>query len=77
MTPPPTQRHLAAPHVTQNGSGTLGLDGGNTFTGAATVAQGTLAAANNSALGATNGGTTVASEATLEIVANAINWVRK
>jgi autotransporter-associated beta strand protein len=59
--------------VTQTGSGTLILSAANTFTGAVTVAQGTLQAGNNAALGTTNGGTTVASGATLEIVANAIN----
>jgi autotransporter-associated beta strand protein len=59
--------------VSQTGSGTLALIGGNTFTGAVSVLQGTLQAGNNSALGTTNGGTTVASGATLEIIANAIN----
>jgi autotransporter-associated beta strand protein len=39
----------------------------NTFTGAVTVAQGTLQAGNVAALGTTNGGTTVSSGATLDV----------
>jgi len=59
--------------VTQNSSGTLVLGAANTFTGAVSVLQGTLQTGNNSALGTTNGGTTIASGATLDITANAIN----
>jgi fibronectin-binding autotransporter adhesin len=59
--------------VTQNGAGTLTLSGANTFAGAVTVAQGTLQIGNGSALGATNGITTVANGATLDFLANANN----
>jgi autotransporter-associated beta strand protein len=55
--------------LTQNGtsSGVLQLSGGNTFTGPVTVASGTLQTGSASALGATNGATTVASGATLDV----------
>jgi autotransporter-associated beta strand protein len=56
-----------------NTNGILTLSGVNSFTGAVTVAQGTLVIGNNSALGTTNGGTTVSSGATLDVGANAIN----
>jgi autotransporter-associated beta strand protein len=60
--------------LTQNGSGSfVMLSGANTFTGAVTVAQGTLQIGNSSALGTTNGTTTVANGATLDFVANANN----
>jgi autotransporter-associated beta strand protein len=59
--------------VAQNGSGTVMLSGANTFTGAVTVAQGTLQIGNNAALGTTNGTTTIANGATLDFVANANN----
>jgi fibronectin-binding autotransporter adhesin len=59
--------------VAQNGSGFVMLSGANTFTGAVTVAQGTLQIGNSSALGTTNGGTTITSGATLDFVANANN----
>jgi len=59
--------------VTQNGSGTLNLSAVNTFTGAVAVLQGTLQTGDSSALGTTNGGTTISSGATLDITANAIN----
>lgn len=53
---------------TKSGSGTMTLNGANTgFTGAAQVAQGVLVTANASALGTTNGGTTVSSGATLDV----------
>jgi autotransporter-associated beta strand protein len=51
----------------QNGSGSVTLSAANTFSGAATVVQGTLILDNNSALGATNAGTTVATGATLDV----------
>lgn len=52
----------------QNGTGTLALNGANTsFTGAVTVAQGTLQTGSGSALGSTNVGTTVISGATLDV----------
>lgn len=53
--------------LTQNGSGTLILSGGNSFLGPVTVAQGTLQVGSASALGATNGGATVQSGATLNV----------
>jgi autotransporter-associated beta strand protein len=60
--------------LTQNGNGSfLMLSGANTFTGAVTVAQGTLQIGNSSALGTTNGPTTIANGATLDFVANANN----
>jgi autotransporter-associated beta strand protein len=59
--------------VTQNSSGYLVLGGANTFTGAVTVVQGTLQLGNSSALGTTNGSTTVVSGATLDFMANANN----
>jgi autotransporter-associated beta strand protein len=59
--------------LTQNGEGTLILNAANSFSGAVSVLKGTLQTGNNSALGTTNGGTTVASGATLDVGANAIN----
>ena len=53
--------------LTKTGPGLLTLGGANSFTGAVTVAQGTLRVDKNSALGTTNGTTTVASGATLDI----------
>src|SRR5204863_225574 len=48
-------------------NGMLMLSGANSFTGAVTVAAGTLRLNNNSALGSTNGTTTIASGATLDV----------
>jgi fibronectin-binding autotransporter adhesin len=55
--------------LTQNGtsSGVLQLSGANTFSGPVTVTSGTLQTANAAALGVTNGATTVASGATLDV----------
>jgi autotransporter-associated beta strand protein len=53
--------------LTQNGSGTLVVGGGNSFTGPVTVAQGTLKVGLSGALGATNGGAAVQSGATLDV----------
>ncbi|TAK98314.1 MAG: hypothetical protein EPO07_12185 [Verrucomicrobia bacterium] len=63
----------ASGNLTKNGAGVLTLSAANTFTGAVTVAQGTLKPANNSALGRTNGITTIASGATLDFGVNTIN----
>lgn len=49
------------------GSGTLTLSGNNTYTGVTNVQGGTLTAAHANALGATAGGTNVASGATLNV----------
>lgn len=57
----------AAGGLTKTGSGTLTLSGANTYAGLTTVSAGTLIAANNAALGATSGNTTVASGATLAL----------
>ena len=51
----------------KTGPGLLNLRGTNTFTGDVTVAAGTLRVDNNSALGTTNGTTTVLSGATLDV----------
>jgi fibronectin-binding autotransporter adhesin len=48
-------------------AGILTLSGANTFTGVVSVVNGTLRAGNNSALGRTNGSTTIASGATLDV----------
>lgn len=56
-------------HLTKQGAGTLSLAGANTYTGTTTINAGTLVASNDSALGTTARGTTVASGATLEIAA--------
>ena len=53
--------------LTQNGAGVLTLSGGNSFLGPVTVAHGTLKIGSSSALGATNGATTIQSGATLDV----------
>ena len=53
--------------ITQNGQGMLVLSGGNSFKGPVTVAQGILKVGVSGALGATNGGATVMSGATLDV----------
>jgi fibronectin-binding autotransporter adhesin len=60
--------------VSKNGAGVLTLSGNNTFNGAVTVAQGTLQGGSSSALGSTNGTTTINSGATLDIGANNVNF---
>jgi fibronectin-binding autotransporter adhesin len=52
---------------TKAGTGTLSLSGVNTYTGATTLSAGALSVQNNSALGTTAAGTTVASGAALQI----------
>ena len=49
------------------GAGSLTLSGANTFDGLATISEGTLVAAHNTALGSATGNTTVQSGATLQI----------
>jgi fibronectin-binding autotransporter adhesin len=63
----------AAGTFTKTGTGALTLNQANTFTGAVTVAQGTLKTGNNSALGQTNGTTTILGGATLDFTLNTIN----
>jgi autotransporter-associated beta strand protein/uncharacterized repeat protein (TIGR03803 family) len=53
--------------LTKTGLGRLTLSGANSFTGAVTVAQGTLRVNHDSALGVTNGIMTVNSGATLDV----------
>lgn len=56
--------------VAKTGAGTVVLSGANTYVGATTVSQGTLVAANDSALGSAGAGTTVASGASLGLQNN-------
>ncbi|NTV03049.1 MAG: filamentous hemagglutinin N-terminal domain-containing protein, partial [Chlorobiaceae bacterium] len=58
--------------LTKTGTGTLTLSGVNTYTGATTVSAGTLAVGNAAGLGGTQGGTTVASGATLDLQSAAV-----
>ncbi len=53
--------------LTKQGAGTFILSGTNTHSGLTTVSAGTLVVQNSSALGATTGGTTVATGATLQL----------
>ncbi len=53
--------------LTKTGPGRLTLSGANTFSGAVTVAAGTLRLNDNSALGSTSGSTTIANGATLDV----------
>ena len=53
--------------LTKSGSGTLVLSGADTYSGATTVSAGVLNIQNNTALGTTTGGVTVASGAALQI----------
>jgi autotransporter-associated beta strand protein len=57
----------AALSILKFGSGALTLGGNNTFTGTMTVNAGTLVLGNANALGATAGGTTIGSGATLDL----------
>ncbi|MFZ4587616.1 MAG: beta strand repeat-containing protein, partial [Terrimicrobiaceae bacterium] len=56
--------------LTKNGSSTLTLTGSNAYDGVTTINAGTLTIGNNSALGSTVGGTTIASGASLNLQGN-------
>ncbi|PYF83297.1 VCBS repeat-containing protein/autotransporter-associated beta strand protein [Marinomonas alcarazii] len=51
----------------KSGAGTLNLSGSNTYTGDTRVSAGILVASNSSALGTTNGGTSLSESATLQL----------
>ena len=53
--------------LTKTGTGSLFLDGANTYTGSTTISSGTVVLNNANALGSTVGGTTVGSGATLDL----------
>lgn len=53
--------------LAKSGDGTLSLTAANTYAGATTISGGTVVATDNASLGATNGGTTVQSGATLQL----------
>ncbi len=54
-------------NLVKQGSGSVAVNAANTFVGGVTVQAGTLTAGNASALGTTNGATTVQSGATLDV----------
>ncbi len=54
--------------ITKNGNGKLILSGANTYDGTTAIADGSLRASHNTALGATTGNTTVAAFAALELI---------
>ncbi len=56
--------------VTMTGSGTVGLTGNNSYTGPTVVSSGTIYVRNNTALGDTSSGTTVANGAQLRVYAD-------
>jgi autotransporter-associated beta strand protein len=56
--------------ISKNGTGVLALSGANTYDGATTINAGTLTISNNTALGSTVGGTTIASGASLNLQGN-------
>lgn len=59
--------------LTYSGSGTLALGGANTYAGVTTISAGDLRVQNNTALGTTTGGTTVASGAAIQINGSGLN----
>lgn len=61
-----------AASLTKNGTSTLTISNANDFTGPVQVNAGILRVVNASALGATNGGTTIASGATLDIFGSSL-----
>jgi fibronectin-binding autotransporter adhesin len=65
-------RISGATGLTKSGTGTLRLGNANDFVGPVTVSAGTLQAGNASALGTTNGGTTVANGATLDLAGTSL-----
>lgn len=58
--------------IIKNGASTLTLSNANDFTGTVSILNGIVRAGNNTALGATNAGTTVASGAALDFFGHAI-----
>lgn len=56
--------------ITKTGTGTLTLSGANTYTGGTTISAGVVNIQNNSALGTTGTGTTVATGAALQLQNN-------
>ena len=63
----PSGMDATAYTVTKSGLGTVVLSGANTYTGTTAISTGALRASNNTALGTTASGTTIASGAALEL----------
>ena len=64
----------AAAKITKQASDTVTLSGANTFTGAVEVVAGTLQTSSGSALGSTNGATTIDAGATLDVNGQALGF---